>query len=148
MVDIFVRNAKREDFPAIRKLILQVHINPTGLDWRHFLVAVTKENQLLGCGQIKRHFDGTHELASIAVTEQARRQGVARLIILDLMARETSRPLYLMCRARLESFYIKFGFNKISPDEMPLYFRRINRVERLFNSKAMPEDRLSVMRSG
>jgi N-acetylglutamate synthase-like GNAT family acetyltransferase len=144
--DFTVRTATRKDFPAIRGLILEVHINPTGLDWRHFLVAVTPESELIGCGQIKPHFDGSRELASIAVQEQARGQGVARAIIQELLRRETMRPLFLMCRARLESLYKKFGFYPIGPIEMPLYFRRISRVERIFNNKVRPENRLSIMK--
>ena len=140
--------ATRKDFPAIRGLILKVHINPMSLDWRRFLVAITPENELLGCGQIKPHFDGSRELASIAVQEKARGQGVARAIIQGLLARESTRPLFLTCRARLESFYVKYGFIKIGITEMPPYFQRISRAEGLINSKAQPDDRLAVMRLG
>jgi N-acetylglutamate synthase-like GNAT family acetyltransferase len=146
MVNYVVRSATRQDFPEIRALIHAVSINPTGLAWRHFLVAVIPENTLLGCGQIKPHFDGSRELASIAVQEQARGQGVARAIIQELLAREKTRPLYLMCRARLEPLYIKFGFRAIGLDEMPVYFQRISRAERIFNSRAPAEDRLMIMR--
>jgi len=146
MLDYVVRPATRQDFPAIRALIHAVSINPTGLAWRRFLVAVTPDAALLGCGQIKPHFDGSLELASIAVQEQARGQGVARALIQELLAREKTRPLYLMCRARLEPLYVKFGFRKIGLDEMPVYFQRISRAERIFNSKARDVDRLLVMR--
>ena len=146
MVNYVVRSATRQDFPEIRALIHAVSINPTGLAWRHFLVAVLPENTLLGCGQIKPHFDGSREMASIAVQEQARGQGVARAIIQELLSREKPRPLYLMCRARLEPLYIKFGFRAIGLDEMPVYFQRITRAERIFNSRAPAEDRLMIMR--
>ena len=105
-------------------------INPTGLKWRHFLVAVSPENELIGCGQIKPHFDGSRELASIAVQERARGHGVARAVIQELLAREAIRPLYSMCRAHLEFLYEKFGFVSIAIDNMPFYFRLISRVER------------------
>ena len=91
--DFMICSATKQDFPAIRALIYAVHINPTGLDWRRFLVAVTPDNELLGCGQVKRHFDGSRELASIAVQEQARGQGLARAVIQELLVRETARPL-------------------------------------------------------
>ena len=146
MIDFMIRPATRQDFPAIRALIHAVSINPTGLAWRRFLVAVSPDDTLLGCGQIKPHFDGSRELASIAVQEQARGQGGARALIQELLAREKTRPVYLMCRARLEPLYVKFGFHTISLDEMPVYFQRISRAERIFNAKARPEDRLLVMR--
>ena len=67
LAEFTVRPATREDFPAIRSLIHTVRINPTGLGWRRFLVAVTPQGRLLGCGQIKLHADGSREMASIAV---------------------------------------------------------------------------------
>jgi len=146
LAEFTLRPAVQADFPAIRMLIHAVHINPMGLDWRHFLVAVIPEGTLLACGQIKPHTDGSRELASIAVQMTARGQGLARAIIEALLAREKQRPLYLMCRARLEPLYIKFGFRAIKRAEMPPYFQRISRAERIFNSKAQPQDRLSVMR--
>jgi N-acetylglutamate synthase-like GNAT family acetyltransferase len=146
MVDFMVRPATRQDFPEIRALIHAVSINPTGLEWRRFLVAITQDNKLIGCGQIKPHFDGSLELASIAVQERARGQGVARAVIQELLIHEKTRPLYLMCRARLELLYVKFGFHAIGPDDMPVYFQRIRRAERIFNLKARAEDRLMIMR--
>ncbi len=146
MAEFTVRPAAREDAPAIRSLIHAVQINPTGLSWRRFLAAVTPQGELLGCGQIRLHSDGSRELASIAVREQARGQGVARAVIEALLAHEPERPLYLMCRARLKSLYVKFGFHTIGLEEMPPYFQRISRAERIFNSNAQPDDRLTVMR--
>ena len=146
MVDFVVRPATRQEFPKIRSLIHAVSINPTGLDWKHFLVAVSPDNTLLGCGQIKPHCDGSRELASIAVQELARGQGVARAVIEELLVRETTRPLYLMCRARLEPLYVKFGFRATSQADMPPYFQRISRAERILNTKAAAGDRLMIMR--
>jgi GNAT superfamily N-acetyltransferase len=84
-------------------------------------------------------------MASIAVQEQVRGQGVARAVIEALLTLEPERPLYLMCRARLKLFYVKFRFHSIGLEEMPPYFRRISRAERIFNSKAQLDDRLLVM---
>ena len=146
MAEYTIRPARREDFPAIRALIHVVHINPTGLDWRRFQVAVDPDGRLLGCGQVKVHGDGSRELASIAVREQFRSRGVARAVIEALLQREPRRPLYLMCRAPLEPFYGRFSFKIVVPAEMPAYFRRIHRMANLFNSGGAAEDRLLVMR--
>ena len=62
-----LRSATAADFPAIRKLIWQVGINPIGLDWRRFVLAVDEEGRLLGCGQIKPHreaLENWHRLPS------------------------------------------------------------------------------------
>ncbi len=146
MADYTIRPATRKDFPAIRALIHAVRINPLGLDWRRFLVVVTPQGELLGCGQIKLHRDGSRELASIAVQERARGRGLARAIIETLLAQERQRPLYLMCQARLGPLYAKFGFRAVGVQEMPPYFLRVCRAERIFNSQAQPQDRLLVMR--
>ena len=76
-----LRPATAAEFPAIRKLIWQVGINPIGLDWRRFVLAVDEEGRMLGCGQIKPHKGGIRELASIAVVPEARGLGIARAII-------------------------------------------------------------------
>jgi N-acetylglutamate synthase-like GNAT family acetyltransferase len=146
LVEFTIRSASREDAQAIHALIHTVHINPMGLDWTHFVVAVDPDNNLLGCGQIKLHRDGSRELASIAVVEHRRGLGIARDVIETLLDRESVRPLYLMCRARLEPLYRKFGFHAIEMSDMPPYFLRLSRAERIFNAKSAEEDRLRVMR--
>jgi ribosomal protein S18 acetylase RimI-like enzyme len=146
MAEFIVRPATRDDFPAIRSLIHTVRINPFGLDWRRFLVAVTPQDKLLGCGQIKLHGDGLREMASIAVQEQARGHGVAQAVIKALIVLEPQRPIYGMCRDRLKLLYMKFGSHSIGIDEMPPYFRRIFLIERFLHSNAKPNDRLLVMR--
>ncbi len=123
---IFLRPAVREDFPAIRALIHQVGINPTGLDWRRFVVAVTPQGKLAGCGQVKQHGRSARELASIAVIPEMRSRGVARAVIERLLA-EHPGALFLFCRAGLGPFYQKFGFRLARPEEMPLYFRVAHR---------------------
>jgi N-acetylglutamate synthase-like GNAT family acetyltransferase len=132
------------DFPAIRALIREVRINPNGLDWRRFIVAETPEGQFIGCGQLKPHSDGTVELASLAVLPAQRGQGVARLI-LQRLAADAPRPLYLTCRAQLGPFYEKFGFRGISGRELPPYFRRLSRLVRLLNVLRLMQVKLLVM---
>jgi N-acetylglutamate synthase-like GNAT family acetyltransferase len=146
LAEFRLRPAERIDFPAIRSLINTVGINPTGLYWRRFIVAISTQGELLGCGQIKPHSDGSVELASIAVTQKARGAGIARAIIEKLISRETIRPLYLMCRAKLEPLYNKFDFRVINVEEMPKYFQRIHHLAKVFNFKSPPEDQLIVMR--
>jgi N-acetylglutamate synthase-like GNAT family acetyltransferase len=145
LAEFIVRPAARDDFQAIRSLIHTVHINPIGLEWERFLVVVTPQGKFIGCGQIKPHSDGSREMSSIAVQEKFQSQGVARRIIEALLTLEQKRPIFLMCRARLKLLYMKFGFHAIMLEEMPPYFRRISRAERIFNIKAQPNDRLLVM---
>ncbi|PWH17570.1 MAG: GNAT family N-acetyltransferase [Anaerolineae bacterium] len=130
MDEVILRQACAADLPAIRTLIYQVGINPLGLNWRRFLVAETQAGEFIGCGQLKPHFDGSMELASLAVVPAWRGRGVARRIIQQLM-RNAPRPLYLTCLAHLGAFYEKFGFRVLGPEEMPPYFRRLYWLARL-----------------
>ena len=56
---------------------------------------------------------------------------MARAIIQELLVCERERPLYLLCRTQLELFYNKFGFQRISSKEMPVYFQRISHLEHI-----------------
>jgi amino-acid N-acetyltransferase len=135
LADISLRPATQADDAAIKALIRSAQINPMDLDWRRFLLAVTQEGEMVGCGQVKPHSDGTRELASIAVRPAWRGRGVARLIIEQLLA-ESPRPLYLTCASRLGPFYEKFGFRAVSESEMTPYFRRLSRLATAFMKMA------------
>ena len=127
MADFTLRPATETEAPFIKDLIHRVGINPMDLDWRRFVVAVDNSGRMIGCGQLKPHGSNLIELASIAVETEFRHQGIARAVIEHLIA-HAPRPLYLTCRSRLGSFYEKWGFRSIGPDEMPTYFRRLWRL--------------------
>ncbi|MCA9969475.1 MAG: GNAT family N-acetyltransferase [Anaerolineales bacterium] len=130
---------------AIKALIRSVRINPLGLDWRRFVVAVGVNGRVVGCGQVKPHGDGSRELASIAVAPGYRRQGVARAIITELLGRHAP-PLWLTCMSPLVPFYAQFGFREVhAPDNMPPYFRRVVRLMRLFTAFSSRQAYLAVM---
>jgi N-acetylglutamate synthase-like GNAT family acetyltransferase len=142
-----LRHASREDDPAIKKLVRGTGINPFGLDWRRFILAVDSQDQLVGCGQVRLHHDGSRELASIAVCPEWRRQGAARAIIERLVALH-SQPLYLTCRAELGPFYEKFGFRRVDSEEMGAYFRRLSRLLTGFGPLQPLKDRFYIMKRG
>jgi N-acetylglutamate synthase-like GNAT family acetyltransferase len=131
LADVVLRPATKGDSPAIRALVHAAGINPTGLDWRRFLVAVTGKGELAGCAQIKPHADGSRELASLAVREQDRGQGVARALI-ERRLEGVPRPVHLMCRAGLGLFYNQHGFRVVEENEMTPYFQRVSRLVRRF----------------
>jgi amino-acid N-acetyltransferase len=139
-----LRPATALDFSAIRALIHTVGINPTGLDWRRFIVAVSTDGEVIGCGQIKPHRDGSDELASIAVVPAWRGQGVARAIIERLISSHPGR-LYLTCRGGLRSFYEKFGFRPAALEGLPPYFRRLSGLARLAGAVGLMGDEWLIM---
>jgi N-acetylglutamate synthase-like GNAT family acetyltransferase len=143
MVDFTLRSATEDDSPLIKDLIHRVGINPMDLDWHRFVIAIDRSGKMLGCGQLKQHGRDIIELASIAVEPSYQHQGIARAIIEHLIAR-APRPLYLTCRSRLGSFYEKWGFRSIEPDEMPAYFRRLSHLVNVVG--AFMNDKMLVMK--
>lgn len=142
---IVIRPARESEAAQIRALIYQNGLNPTGLDWKRFVVAVDDRDQIIGVGQLKPHGGGVVELASLAVYPERRGKGVARAII-EHLVQEGPRPLYLMCRSSLGPLYEKFGFRTIDYDEMPRYFQRISKLAALAASLNRYGERLLVMK--
>jgi N-acetylglutamate synthase-like GNAT family acetyltransferase len=140
-----LRRATKQDQKAIKRLVQIGKINPTGLDWSRFWVAVTPEGTVIGTGQIKPHTDGSRELASITTHPDYRGKGIARSIILQLL-KENPSPLYLTCRSTLESFYGQFGFVSIQLPDMPHSFQRIFRLVNYTLRLSRRKYRLLVMK--
>ena len=139
-----LRKATSQDAAAIRRLIWLVQINPTGLNWRHFRVAVGSDGQVIACGQIKPHAGNLLELASIAVRPEFRSMGIARKIIGQLLD-ETPSPHYLYCRSQLQPFYERFGFSVCVSDDIPPYFRRVWSIARWVQRVTRSHESLLVM---
>ncbi len=129
----------------IRQIIYLVHINPMGLRWQQFILAVDDQGRVIGCGQVKHHADASRELASIAVLPAWRGRGVARAIIEQLLELHQG-SLYLTCRAALGPMYEKFGFQSIQMDEMPPYFKHLKRLAVFLRLIFRQADQLLVMR--
>jgi len=118
-----IQTATENHQAAIKELIGDVGINPMGLKWQRFLVALDNTGHIIGCGQVKLHRDGSRELASIAVEKAWRNQGVARAIIKELV-KQHQRPLWLTCMSRLMPFYAQFGFvDATGGADLPSYYR-------------------------
>ncbi len=145
MAEYRLRPAVEAEAAAIQDLIHLVGINPTGLDWRRFLVAVTPEGRIIACGQIKPHSRDLLELASIAVLPEHRGEGIARAVIERLLT-GSPRPLYLTCVSRLEPFYARFGFHTLEYDQMPRYFQRLSKLAGLVFTLSRRGETLLVMK--
>ena len=145
MTNYALRHAQESESAQIKALINLVGINPTGLDWKRFLVAVDERGQVIGCGQIKPHGGDIRELASIAVLPEYRGQGIARAVI-EMLLREYPKPLYLMCIAHNGPMYGKFGFQVLSIAMMPRYFSRIKKLFNIASVLRKPEEDLLVMK--
>jgi N-acetylglutamate synthase-like GNAT family acetyltransferase len=145
MTNYTLRPAQESESRVIKELIHLTGINPMGLDWKRFVVAVNAQDQVIGIGQIKPHGTEILELASIAVYPEHQGKGVASAIIAHLLA-SSPRPIYLMCESSRGSLYEKFGFQAIEYAEMPRYFQRITKLAGLVTTLARREERLLVMK--
>jgi amino-acid N-acetyltransferase len=145
MVNYEIRPALESESAHIKGLIHLVGINPTGLDWKRFIVAVNETGEIIACGQVKPHGKDILELASIATHPDFRGQGIARRII-ETLLEKTPRPLYLMCMAHNGPIYEKFGFQSIAYEQMPRYFQRIRKVFDLANVIRRVDEDLLVMK--
>jgi N-acetylglutamate synthase-like GNAT family acetyltransferase len=140
-----LRPATEEDAAIIRQLVRIGQINPTGLNWQRFVVVESAQGQVIGCGQVKPHGDGSDELASLVVHPDWRKQGIARAII-EHFIDTYDGDLYLMCRENLGSLYEKFGFQAVRQDEMPRYFYRIMRMLGLLDRVMSEGERVLIMK--
>jgi N-acetylglutamate synthase-like GNAT family acetyltransferase len=143
--EYILRPATAADAATIRQIISLVQINPTGLNWRRFILAVDLNGNIIGCGQVKPHGDGSLELASIAVLPAWRDKGIARTLIEHLLSQYPGQ-LYLTCRSQLGPLYQKFGFQTLQFDDMPTYFKRLSRIVNLVNNLFHQPNRLLVMK--
>jgi N-acetylglutamate synthase-like GNAT family acetyltransferase len=111
------------------------------------VIAINENGEMLGCGQIKPHGDGTRELASLAVWPRFQGQGVGHAILQHMLA-SAQPPLYLTCRAKLRPFYERFGFYSLVYKQMPPYFRRLWQITRVVGVFFPRIKSLQIMRWG
>lgn len=145
MVNCSIQSATKAHQTAVKALIRTAGINPMGLKWQRFLVAVDEADNVIGCGQVKPHRDGSLELASIAVAREWRKQGIASALIEELITQHP-HPLWLTCMSHLISFYAPFGFVEMTDrQQMPSYFRRAVRLFPIYARLASVNGYLAVM---
>lgn len=115
---MLLRPATEADRSAILGLMRPGDYNRVNLQPNCFLVA-EDAGTVIGIGQIKRHRDGTPELASLVVAAERRGEGIGRALVQALVARHQG-PLYLFCLAALASFYTALGFQQVARRHLPL----------------------------
>jgi len=118
---MLIRPATESDRTAILDLMRPRDYNRINLRPTCFVVA-EDGGQVVGIGQIKRHREGTPELASLVVAADRRGEGIGSDIVRTLVARHQARhrgPLYLFCLAELGSFYEQLGFQRVERWRLP-----------------------------
>ena len=117
-----VREAGAEDLPGIVALLAPVEGDQERLRAGQFVVAVEDDGGgIIGCGRLKP-YRGFVELASIAIAEEWRGQGVGRAIVSQLLAGHKGR-VYLMCEDNRLDFFGQFEFVALRENQMPAGLR-------------------------
>jgi N-acetylglutamate synthase-like GNAT family acetyltransferase len=126
-------------------MVRAAHLNPMGLKWQRFTLAVSTDGNIVGCIQLKPHRGGVLELASLVVSKEWRRKGIARLLI-DHLKQTVGPPIWLMCASPLTRFYKPFGFRQVYLGQpMPAYFRWMLRLTLILNRLSPQSFGLAIM---
>lgn len=106
------------DEPQIRDILEKLDGDRADFNVNQFVVAKNKK-EITGCVRIKVSFDGTLELASLAVLPEYQGQGIGSELIRKLLLSEPARPIFLLTSLDKEKFYQRFDFNVINPENLP-----------------------------
>lgn len=122
MSDVHIRPATAADQVTIKQMVKTEQLDPTALDWSHFLVA-EHAGEIIGIGQI-RPYPHCRELGSLVVKEAYRGQHIGERLITALLAQETG-DVYLECEQKNETYYNRASFRRIPWHQapMPLKFK-------------------------
>lgn len=115
-----IRPAQAHEEPIIRSMIRREQLDPFNVHWQNFLVAENNQG-IIGIGQVKPYPSG-HELGSLVVVPEQRRNGVGAALIYALIVRDGG-PLLLFCLAFREPYYAKFGFKRSGLHGLPGEFK-------------------------
>jgi N-acetylglutamate synthase-like GNAT family acetyltransferase len=119
---IGIRRATERDQPEIRALVHGERLNPTGLNWPNFMVAVMG-GRLIGAVQMRKHSDGSRELASLVVSKEHRGHGTASRLI-DALLAEDQEPVWMITSEPHAAAYSRWGFEQIETRAAPAKVRR------------------------
>lgn len=109
---ISILKAEANDILEVRELLQSARGDTSNISFEQFVVA--KDNdKLIGCVRIKKLEDEVLELASLAVEEEYRGQGIGKKLVEEVLKQQTKRPVYLMCFKDRKGFYDKVGFEEI-----------------------------------
>ena len=112
-----IRAAEAEDMPAINQLVSSADGDLYQLNVQEFLVAADAGGAILGCGRLRPYPDFC-ELASLAVNQSVRTQGVGRAVVAGLLELYAGE-IYLVCEDNVVEFFRRLGFRLIPQEDMP-----------------------------
>lgn len=117
-----IRPAVAEDEQAIIRLVHGERLNPLALYWQNFTVA-DDAGRLVAALQMRRHRDGSRELASLVVAPEQRGRGLASRLIDQVLA-ATPGDVFIVTGRLHAEHYACWGFHQIETRQAPTYVRR------------------------
>jgi N-acetylglutamate synthase-like GNAT family acetyltransferase len=116
---LVIRPATAAEADPVRRLVrAQPRMNPTGLDWRNFVVAVRPDRRVVGCVQLRPAGKGAVELGSLVVDAAERGKGLAARLVTAVLTRTEARVLVVTAAGRAHH-YAPWGFRRIRPWAAP-----------------------------
>lgn len=112
-----VRAAQTGNLPAILELLSQVDGDRERPKAGQFVVAEDGAGAIIGSARLKP-YPGFVELASVAIAEGWRGQGVGREMV-ALLLENFQGQVYLMCEDNRVAFFGQFGFQPLPEAQMP-----------------------------
>jgi amino-acid N-acetyltransferase len=113
---IEIRSATADDQESIVALVRSERLNPTGLHWKYFVVA--DAGRIVGAAQIRKHKDGSRELASLVVEPSWREKGLATRMIETLLASEHGR-LFVITSEQRSAYFARWMFQAADSSRAP-----------------------------
>ena len=112
-----IEAAKAGDMPEIEDLIATVNGDRVDLATDQFVVAKSDDARILGCGRL-RPYPEFCEIASLAVADDARAEGIGREMVKRLLEMYEG-AIYLICDDDVVEFFRRFEFNLLPESDMP-----------------------------
>jgi amino-acid N-acetyltransferase len=119
---LLIRPAVALDQLAITRLVHSERLNPHGLAWQNFVVAISGTT-LIGVAQMRQHPEGSRELGSLVVRREHRGHGIAGRLIAALLARHHG-TVHVITRHTNAAHYRPWGFRPIATRDAPSTVRR------------------------
>ena len=124
-----VRRARADDQPVITALVRQARLNPADLQWQRFVIA-ERDGHAVGVAQLRRHSDGSNELASLVVEPASRGHSGATHMVDALLADERG-PVYTLIDRRFVHHFVRWRFTPVDPSQLPRSVFRVYRIGRV-----------------
>lgn len=113
------RPARASDVQVIRTLVFAEKMNPLIQSHERFVVAVDREDEVLGAGQLAPLGEVGAELKSVVVVPEHRGKGIGSGVVRQLLNQAGGQAVFLTTISRRATFYEAFGFRELSKGEIP-----------------------------